>query len=352
MNAAPMRGRDDGDERPARFESSVVSDAVALAARVCEMRIAAVGLLNGEHLDLVARVGPLPAGLSLRNPLVARILYEGGGRRLVIHDASRDPSMASSPLVVGKAAIRSIAAVPLTDHTGAALGCVIVMDRRPGALRPDQIEALDAIGRLLAAHLELQSAVGRLERAAVERQRYEQHLEEYQIRLERHLVEISERSNTDPLTGLQNRGSFRDRLSAEIRHTLDTGRPLTLVLLDVDAFKPFNDTFGHLAGDEVLRSIAFVFGERVRATDVVARLGGDEFAIILPNTEAEGGHVLAERLRRAVEGTEWPERPMTVSAGVAAAAGPGADADALLAAADRALYAAKRAGRNQVVLTA
>jgi len=223
----------------------------------------------------------------------------------------------------------------------------VVGGREPGGLPADRAEALGALTRLVSAHLELRATVGRLEHAAAERRRYEQHLEEYQLRLERNLAEILEKSITDSLTGLRNRRAFLDRLDDEIRHTRRGGPPVAVVLLDVDGFKPYNDAHGHPAGDRVLREIAELFGRRVRSTDVVARIGGDEFALVAPSTDADGGYVLAERLRRAVEDAPWEEYPITVSAGAAAAAGEEADAEELLAAADRALYAAKACGRNR-----
>jgi diguanylate cyclase (GGDEF)-like protein len=128
------------------------------------------------------------------------------------------------------------------------------------------------------------------------------------------------------------------------------------VLLDIDHFKKVNDTFGHPAGDAVLRGVAAVAQAQARETDAVARYGGEEIALVLPETDAAGARTIAERLRAAVEASEHPtERGRlrcTVSIGVAtlqlASAPAGGDVDALIEAADAALYRAKKAGRNRV----
>jgi len=123
---------------------------------------------------------------------------------------------------------------------------------------------------------------------------------------------------------------------------------LSLILMDVDRFKAFNDTFGHLAGDEVLRQVARLLGESARTTDVVARFGGEEFAILLPNTDLQGAASLAERFRVAIESAPWKRRRVTASFGVAAVTPEMADASALVSGADAALYRAKMSGRNRV----
>jgi diguanylate cyclase (GGDEF)-like protein len=123
--------------------------------------------------------------------------------------------------------------------------------------------------------------------------------------------------------------------------------PLSLILLDVDHFKSFNDTFGHPAGDDVLRQIASAMSGCCRTTDVPARIGGEEFAVLLPGTGTEGAEVLAERIRQAIEAGPWPLRPVTASFGIATLGPTGPQS--LIEAADRALYQAKHTGRNRIV---
>jgi diguanylate cyclase (GGDEF)-like protein len=119
-------------------------------------------------------------------------------------------------------------------------------------------------------------------------------------------------------------------------------------MIDVDRFKEYNDRFGHVAGDEVLREIVQLLLRSARTTDVIARFGGEEFAVVLPETTAEGAAAVAERLREAVAGAPWPLTPVTISVGVAGVEEGHREAEFLVAAADRALYAAKEAGRNRV----
>jgi diguanylate cyclase (GGDEF)-like protein/PAS domain S-box-containing protein len=192
-------------------------------------------------------------------------------------------------------------------------------------------------------------------RDITEAREYQQRLEEAERRLRReqeklaqanrHLIELA---TTDALTGLRNRGAFEERLNDEVARTRRSGRPLSLLLLDIDRFKEYNDTFGHLRGDAVLRTLGSIVARTVREVDFAARYGGEEFAVILPDTERVGACELAERLRAAVEGADWQDREITISVGVAALGEGVRDAESLLNAADKALYRSKEEGRNRV----
>ncbi|MBI4184049.1 MAG: diguanylate cyclase [Proteobacteria bacterium] len=158
----------------------------------------------------------------------------------------------------------------------------------------------------------------------------------------------------DPLTGLLNRRGFEARLAEEVGRCRRYGRPLSLAMLDLDHFKKVNDTYGHPVGDEVLAAVAARLTAGMRGNDIAARYGGEEFIVLLPETTAEAALTVAERLRRRLAETPVATAagralPVTVSIGVAAFPGVGEGAEALIAAADRALYAAKEAGRNRVV---
>jgi diguanylate cyclase (GGDEF)-like protein len=156
----------------------------------------------------------------------------------------------------------------------------------------------------------------------------------------------------DGLTGLYNRRAFDERLRHALGYADRQRGALGLVLLDIDHFKRLNDTFGHPAGDAVLRHTARVVEDHLRRADEAARFGGEEFALILPGTDEAGTVRLAERVRGAVEKAqlvfEGARLAVTVSLGVAVWPSDGKDEEALVAAADRALYAAKEAGRNRV----
>ena len=167
------------------------------------------------------------------------------------------------------------------------------------------------------------------------------------------LYEQAERMATiDGLTGLLNRRTFNSLLSQRLREAQRYGRPLSLLLLDVDHFKKVNDAHGHPAGDAVLRGVAQVAQKQARETDLVARYGGEEMALILPETDARGAFTIAERIRKAVEAaahaTEQGALRVTLSVGVATWTGGGNSPEELLQAADKALYRAKGNGRNRV----
>ena len=165
---------------------------------------------------------------------------------------------------------------------------------------------------------------------------------------------LKELSVTDGLTGLYNHKYFHDKLTEEIRRTERYFRPLSLIMIDVDHFKEFNDTNGHPEGDRLLKFLATTLKENVRAEDIAARYGGEEFAVILPETVKDAALVLAERLRKAVAerdfpgGDTQPGGKLTISLGVATFTEDADNADGLLKAADDALYRAKKKGRNRV----
>jgi diguanylate cyclase (GGDEF)-like protein/PAS domain S-box-containing protein len=159
---------------------------------------------------------------------------------------------------------------------------------------------------------------------------------------------LSELVSIDGLTQLRNRRAFEERLEDETRRWRRHGGPVSLVLLDIDHFKSYNDTFGHPKGDEVLRAVGRLLRRSLRATDFAARYGGEEFAIILPNTDRAGSLVVAEQLRRTIEGATWEDRPITASVGVATMGEEISTSEELVDFADRALYRSKQAGRNRV----
>lgn len=163
-------------------------------------------------------------------------------------------------------------------------------------------------------------------------------------------AQLAELASTDELTGLPNQRSFNEFVAVEIERARRHGRPLSLVLFDLDHFKLVNDTHGHPVGDRVLAEAARRLGRLARAQDTVARVGGEEFAWVLPETDGAGALQAAERAREAIGGAPFPVAgPLTVSAGLCEleAAGPAAAAPDLFRLADVALYRAKQAGRNR-----
>jgi diguanylate cyclase (GGDEF)-like protein len=159
-------------------------------------------------------------------------------------------------------------------------------------------------------------------------------------------------SATDALTGIANRRTFDERLAVEVARANRYNTPLALVMLDLDHFKELNDRFGHLAGDEVLRRVAAILEREKRMGDLVSRFGGEEFAAILPHTDANAAVAWAERVRQLLSSTQVRSEAgvfsVTASFGVAGA-GPREEGERLIEEADRALYGAKRIGRDRVV---
>ena len=160
---------------------------------------------------------------------------------------------------------------------------------------------------------------------------------------------LAEQATVDPLTGAGNRAYLRDAMVQAMALSRRRGLPLSLVMLDVDHFKTYNDTFGHPAGDEVLRTVVDVLSGLLRAYDVIARYGGEEFVVLMPATDADAARVAANRLRAGLTGYPWPRRSVTASLGVATTDGRPTEPLTLLVRADRALYHAKRTGRDRVV---
>ncbi len=173
---------------------------------------------------------------------------------------------------------------------------------------------------------------------------------------EKFVSQLYESATQDGLTGIYNKRFFLDHLKQELAWHQRHGHPLTLILFDIDFFKRINDTYGHQAGDFVLKRLAKVCGGQVRTEDILARYGGEEFAVILRQTESKQATVLAERIRRAVEGARFDYSaenrvvsiPVAISVGVAELDPTMIEPAALIEAADRYLYKAKEGGRNRV----
>jgi diguanylate cyclase (GGDEF)-like protein len=218
----------------------------------------------------------------------------------------------------------SMAVIPLKSGEKQVVGAIAIEGAQPRDVRAEDAKNLRLLGALAEAALE---TVWQIE-------------------------EITRRATIDPLTGLYNRGYFENILRLVVTETERFGGGSSLVMIDLDHFKQVNDTYGHPAGDAVLKAVAEILSIRKRAVDSAFRYGGEELALLLPRTELDGAAELAERLREAVEikRIEWQGAliPITISCGVAEYPLSADTAEGLLAAADEALYGAKAAGRNCV----
>lgn len=175
------------------------------------------------------------------------------------------------------------------------------------------------------------------------------------IELRRSLENVRREAHTDSLTGIANRRSFDDRLKTALCDAQENEESLSLLMIDIDYFKKFNDSFGHQLGDKVLQLVARILKTQIKGRDTVARFGGEEFAVILPATKLGGAAALAEQIREAVASRRIVQKrtgedfgSITLSIGAAALCGDELG-EALIKRADEALYAAKREGRNRVV---
>ena len=195
----------------------------------------------------------------------------------------------------------------------------------------------------------------RLFRQILIRDGMEQELRQMQQALEQSVIALDRLAHSDALTGLSNRRSLGERLDTELARAIRQQTSLAMIMIDIDFFKRYNDSYGHLAGDACLKLVSAAIDAATRRPgDLAARYGGEEFSVLLPNTDTDGALAVARRICAAVVALREPHRAsefgiVTISAGMyACIPGAGVDASALFAHADAALYAAKTAGRNQV----
>jgi diguanylate cyclase (GGDEF)-like protein len=246
--------------------------------------------------------------------------------------------------------VASAAANALLDRVPA-----LVAEAAQGFDRPvpaqETLDALvqDAHKRLVEMNSSYERIVHQLEQLLTEK-------DQLTSQLQRANTELASVAATDVLTGLPNRRAFEESLRRDLARATRAKGPLSLLMVDVDFFKKVNDTYGHATGDVVLKKVAEVIRAGLRVGDIPARLGGEEFVALLPGSDAEGGRVVAERIRIALAAVAMPgpSGPFNVTAsfGVCCCVGAecvGAEAS-ILERADAALYEAKRSGRNQVVL--
>lgn len=297
---------------------------VEFTARVLGASEASLYLREGSSLVLRearAAVAPTP-----RIPLgQGRIGVVGQLRRILAAEdfAGLDPTTRASA-AAGPSRPDTQIAAPLLAH-GELLG-VLNVGGTVSASAALRKEILSVVAQLGATALENQLNFERLEREAT----------------------------TDGLTGLSNVRNFRQKFAEELSRAARFGRPCSVFLFDLDHFKHYNDRNGHPAGDDCLKLTAEVLRANSRATDLPARYGGEEFIVLLPETDRAGALAFAEKIRAAIEATEYPHREsqplgfVSISGGVATFPDDGTDPESLIAAADEALYRSKQAGRNRI----
>jgi len=260
-----------------------------------------------------------------------------GEDAFVICDARNDPRFADNPLVVGDPSIRLYAGQPLHAPDGHRVGTLCVIDREPRTLGPEELVTLKDLAVTVERELEAQ-ALSASEQA-----------------LRRELQNTKKAASTDPLTRAWNRGAIMRLLEVELQRARQHQDGVAVAMVDLDHFKRINDTFGHPGGDEVLRMAADHMRASLRRQDSVGRYGGEEFLIVMTGCGRTDSMQVCERVREqiATSPVELSAGPCSVTASIGlwqGVPGPEHSPASVIAAADVALYEAKHAGRDRVVL--
>ncbi len=287
---------------------------------------------GGERLD--------PEAQAISQSICQRVL--DSGESLCVEDASADEHLQVQASIMALN-LRTVMCVPLIAKQ-TVLGLLYVDSQAiVNHFTERDLELLEAIANHASVAIENAHLYTQLARRANELENLVMLYEEANLR-----------ASTDALTGLHNRRFFQDQLNRDFAQARRHRRHLSVIMLDIDHFKSFNDTFGHALGDQVLQSVSVVLGQAVRLADVVARYGGEEFIVSLPDTDFEGALIVADRIRRSVSEIELMDsddnalRQITVSLGVSSLRLEDERIAELIERADRGLYMAKVKGRNQV----
>jgi two-component system cell cycle response regulator len=348
-------------------------DEIALITRV--KNLARLKTLNDEMLLRMAtgaEVGAMPGGIT------AWSKAESAGRVLLvedqasvanrvravltkIHEVDVEPDLQAALMRLGdKAYDLAIVSLNLMEADGLRLcsqvralertrHLPIIVVTQPGD-DARLLRALDmGVNDYLARPIDRNELLARV-RTQIKRKRHSDHLRD-------RLEESVELAVTDALTGLHNRRYMETHLKALTEQAGAAGRSLSMLLADIDNFKSINDTYGHDAGDNVLRELASRFRRNTRNIDLACRIGGEEFVVVMPDTGLERACQVAERLRECIAGEPFQANrdtrlKVTASVGIATLDGPQDSPEGLLKRADQALYVAKRGGRNRVVADA
>ena len=321
-------------------------DLVQLAACICQVPVGLVTLVDEHRLWLKAKVGvpisEVPRDFSFCSYTIQQ------DDLFVIPDTHKDTRYSSNAAVTSNPYIRFYAGYPLSTSRGEKVGSLCVLDSEPRELSEHQQIAMRVLGRQVMAQIELKQQLHALHEAIQRKQAAELELQASQRQLKDANQVLLQQSLTDPLTTLHNRRSFERALESAFYRSHHGSGPVSLLILDIDHFKKFNDTFGHLQGDEVLRRVGSLIRKSSREKDTAARFGGEEFVVILPSTDKEQALQLATCICTAISGQAWDLRPITVSIGIATIDARMLTAYELVGAADQALYQAKEDGRNRV----
>ena len=273
-----------------------------------------VSLIDGHRQWYKAAQGAALSEVPVADSF-CRITIQGDDP-VVVPDATQDPRFSDHPHVTGGMNVRSYIGVPLKTADGHNIGTLCAFGLKPREFSDDQAQILKELAKVTINELELRQL-----------------------------------ATSDGLTGIMTRRAFKEDAGRYVAHARRHRSRLSAIALDIDHFKAVNDTYGHAAGDQVLKAVTKAVGAQLRHSDLFGRVGGEEFVALLPEADPKGAMEVAEKLRGVIRGLKFPgsHPPMGVSAsfGVAAFDPNGDDVDRLLAKADEALYDAKRNGRNR-----
>ena len=295
-------------------------DLTSLAAAICRTPIALISLVDSGRQWFKSRVG-LPVAETPRELAFCSHAILQPDHVLEVPDTLLDTRFSENALVTGDPHIRFYAGAPLVSLEGMPLGTICVIDREPRTLMDVERKALQSLARQVVAQLELRRTVAGLER----------------------------QSMTDALTSLPNRRGLDSQLKSAWDDCIARQKALAVMMIDLDHFKVINDSFGHAAGDELLKAVGSRLRAAVRANDVVARQGGDEFLILLNDVATSAAEVVAGKVRSALREPfviDGFEIRVSASIGIGLYPVDGIDAEGLLKHADAAMYLVKGTGRD------
>jgi len=296
---------------------------------------AVVEMLEGDEMVYRAASGTMKPFIGLRIKAKGSLsgLCVATENILRCDDSESDERV--DKLACRKVGLRSMIVVPLIQQNQ-PVGVLKVTSAQPNSFTTEDVGTLQLMAGMLSATLRDAVATDTLSKD--------------NARLVSDKVLLETLATSDGMTGLKNHLYFQERLTEECLRAQRYNNALCVVMIDVDYFKPFNDAFGHPAGDEVLKQVATLLKNCARPSDCVARYGGEEFVIILPQTPLEGALRTAERMRQAVKNATWPHRAITISIGISGLENGVTMPATLIEQADKALYESKICGRDKISL--